>query len=630
MLRFMRSSVNSIFVKALLVLLIASFAVWGIGDVFKGRNADTSVAMVGDAPISQAVFKSELAREIQRVQQTINPNITRDQAIAMGVGDMLMGRLVNSAILNASAQDMRLMISEAAILNEIKNSKDFFNDAGVFDSRVFTQLLSNNGLSEDRYVAYLRQGMERDQMLSAISSGAIPPKPLTKALYTHQAEKRVLDVLRISYGKIKNVPKPTDADLSAYHEAHSQNFMAPEYRAITALVLSAADLAKTIDLSDEELQASYEDRADEFSIPENRVLKQILVKDEIAAARAAQLLDGGQSLADVAKEVGANTAMMTVGKMTQADASALSPAIGTAVFAASKDGHTAPLQSPLGWHVLVVEDIIAGTQKSFETVKDSLSADLKLNKALDLLFGLSNQLEDLLGGGMTLEEAANELGVDLVSTENVDAQGFGLNGKAVKLPFAQGLLKEAQSLQAGTESTLTETPDSDAFFVVRVDGVTPSAVRPLDTVKVKVVQGWTSQKRAELAAKIATTAQTRLQSGEALTAVAKDLGFDAFVTLPFTRNGQGLQKGALPVNVIKAVFGLNQGGVAEAAGTGAHTVARVNTIEAANGGASDPLYKSVVDQETQAMQNDLAKQMTEALQVRFPVRVNSKNLKDAY
>ncbi|MBL4693643.1 MAG: SurA N-terminal domain-containing protein [Magnetovibrio sp.] len=630
MLKLMRKSVNSIFVKALLVMLIASFAVWGIGDVFKAGRSDTSVAKVGNMPISAASFKSELAREVERVQRTINPNITRDQAIAMGIGDMLLSRMVNSAILNAGAQDMRLMVSKTAILNEIKNSKDFFNDAGVFDSRVFTQLLSNNGLSEDRYVQYLRQGMERDQMLSAITSGAIPPKLLTDALYTYEAEKRVLDVLRINYAQIKNVPKPTDAELSAYHESHTNNFMAPEYRSITALVLNAADLAKTIDLTDEDIQNAYDDSIDDYSKPEKRTLKQILVKDELVASRAAQLLDQGKTFADVAKDVGANPALMNIGTMSRDDVANLSADLATAAFSVSKGQHTAPVKSPLGWHVVVVEGLVKGTVTPLNKVKDTLKTKLQMAKALDALFGLSNQLEDLLGSGMTLEEASQDLGIGLDKAENIDAQGLGLDGKAVTFPFVADILKASLTLQAGDESTMSESEDNQSFFVVRVDAVTPSALRPLDTVKGTVAQAWTVSKRAEMAAELAKTAQTRLQSGEDLNAVAKDMGFASFITLPFTRTGQGLQQGAVPVNVIKSVFTLPQGGVAEAAGTGAHTVARVNTIHAATQGDADPIYKSVTAQTTRALQNDLVQQMTEALQVRFPVRVNQQNLKDVY
>jgi len=630
MLEFMRRSAHSFFVKALLGLLIVSFGVWGVGDVFNNRGGSTAVATVGDISIDAAQFKSELAREVQRVQQLVGPQITREQAIAMGVGDMLMKRMVTSAVISAGASDMRLFVTEAAILNEIKNSKTFFNDAGVFDRRIFTQLLSNNGLSEAGYVQYVRETMERSQFESPIRTGVVTPKALADALYTYGAEKRVLDVLRINHSQIKNVPQPSGSELATYHEANAANFMAPEYRALTAVILKADDIAKTITVSEDQVQAAYDERMSDFMTPETRTLKQILVSDEMDAGRAAQLLDDGKTVADVATEVGANPAMLSIGSMTHTDASALSTDLADAAFALAVGGHSAPVKSPLGWHVIVVEDIQAGTVKTLEDVKDILTKDTQMSQALSALFDLSNNLQDLLGSGMTFEEAASQLAITLVKVQAVDANGLTPENTKADMPYAADILKEAVKLQATGESSLIESSDNSAFFVVRVDSVIPPALRPLETIKDSVVQSWTAEKRTDMAATIATTAKTRLESGEDLMAVAKDLGFDGFVTSAFNRKGEGLKQGALPAQAITEAFSAAQGGVVQAPGTGAHTVARVQSIDTPTASETDPLYAEIKDQTLTGLQNDLAQQLNAALQTRFPVRINQTALQQVY
>ena len=47
MLQFLRNSVASIFTKALIGLIMVSFAVWGMGDVFGGGFFGNTVAEVG-------------------------------------------------------------------------------------------------------------------------------------------------------------------------------------------------------------------------------------------------------------------------------------------------------------------------------------------------------------------------------------------------------------------------------------------------------------------------------------------------------------------------------------------------------------------------------------------------------
>ena len=46
MLQFIRSKVTSIFIKVLFGILILSFAIWGIGDIFLGeQKAETAISI---------------------------------------------------------------------------------------------------------------------------------------------------------------------------------------------------------------------------------------------------------------------------------------------------------------------------------------------------------------------------------------------------------------------------------------------------------------------------------------------------------------------------------------------------------------------------------------------------------
>ena len=61
MLNVLRQKAGSWVVKVLLLLLVVSFAIWGIGDVFFGGGQNPTVAKVGGSEISA----SELADGVQ-------------------------------------------------------------------------------------------------------------------------------------------------------------------------------------------------------------------------------------------------------------------------------------------------------------------------------------------------------------------------------------------------------------------------------------------------------------------------------------------------------------------------------------------------------------------------------------
>lgn len=630
MLEFMRKSANSIFIKLLLGLLILSFAAWGIGDIFRGRAANTSVASVGKTDISVEQYRAEFARELQRMSQMFGQEISREQAQAMGVGNLLVSRLAQSALINEGAKSLGVYVSNQQILDEIHKTPEFFNEAGRFDRNIFINILSRSGFNENSYVARVRENIARQQFLSPIRDGALAPKGLVNALYSFAAEQRSAEVIRIDHASLLNVKTPSAEELAKFHMENAANFMAPEYRKLTAIVLEASTLAATITLSDAELQAAYDEREGEFLTPEKRTLRQVLVQDEATASKAKALLDGGKSMAEVAAEVGANPAMVDIGAFTTSDASNLSPDIATAVFALPKGGRTGALQSPLGWHVFEVVDIQPTVVKALADVKDELTQKAKLERALTALYELSNQVEDKLGSGMTFEEAATSVGLHAIHIDAMDAEGSGPDGKPIVAPYTADLAREVFKLTDGQDSQMTEVADGKAFVVVRLDAITPPALRPLDTVMMEVTQAWTNQQRSQMAADLAKVAKDRMAAGESAADVAASIGFSATTTQAFTRDGQGLQNNALPANLISELFTLPSGGVASAPGTGAHTVARLTNIIQATPNTNSAEYKVVADQAKGDLQGDLLAQMAMALQGVYDVTINQNAIADAF
>lgn len=630
MLEFMRKSANTIFIKAFLGLLILSFAAWGIGDIFRGRVASVGVATVGETDIPVEAYRAEFARELQRMSQIFGQEISREQGQAMGLGNLLVSRLVQSALVNQGANDLGLMVSDATVVSEIKRNPEFFNDAGRFDRNIYISMLSRGGFTEDRYVARVRENLTRQQYLSPIREGVLAPQGLVGALYAHAAEQRTAEVIRIAHADLLNVKMATQEELSQFHQDNAANFMAPEYRKITGVVLQAADIAKTIEVSEDDIQNAYSEREAEYLTPEKRTLRQILVQDEDTANKAKGMLDAGQSLDEVAKSVGANPAMVNIGTFTSADAANLSSDIATAVFGLQQGQYSKALKSPLGWHVFTVTGVTPTVVKPLADVRDELAQTVKIDRALNSLFDLSNQMEDLLGGGQTFEEAAASLGLSTTQIAAVDAQGFGPDGKPVQAPYLTDLVGEAFKLGDGQDSQMAEAEDGQAFFVVRVDGITAPALRPLDTIKQDVATAWDAQKRAQMAAVLATAAKDRLAAGEDAATVAQSMGFKATTTKAFTRDGNGLEQNTLPANVIESLFDLRTGEATSAEGTGAHTVARLASVTPATPDKGNAIYQAVSDQAINDMQNDLLTQLSVALEGTYGVSINQQAINEAY
>ena len=619
MLGAIRKRSGSILVKLLLGLLVVSFGAWGITDVFQGRATDTSVARVGDREITPDQLGGDYQRELARLQTAFGGNLNREQARAMGLGQMVLGRVVERTLFALGADRLGIAVSDDMVRQEIRETEAFHNQFKKFERLRFQEVLRSNGLSENGFVAMLREDLARSQLAGSVEAGAIAPKVLVDALFRYRQEKRIAETVLIADDTAADPGAPDESALIEFHKKNAARFTAPEFRALTVLGIDAKNLAKEVAVSEDALKEAYEERRDEFGSPERRTLQQMVLADGAAAQRAHTLLKEGRDFAEVAKEVaGLDAATLELGTLTREE---LLPEMAEAAFSVAEGEIVAPLESPVGWHVMRVSGIEAASQKTFAEARGKLAEELAHEKAIDSLFRLSNQMEDGLAGGATLEETASRLNLDLVKIDAIDASGRDEASQPVRLPFVgKELLNIAFSTDENAESPLTET-GSAAFFVARVDQVTPPALRPLESVREAVAEAWGAARRAEATKQAAADLLQRLEGGTELSKAAAEAGLTVTTTKPFSRSLRDGSHG-LPSGLVTALFDGRVGKAATARAAKGHYVARVKEVMAADPYADADGLAAHRKRLEETMRTDLVAQLAGALRERYPVTVN--------
>ena len=189
MLNALRKQAGSWVVKALLMLLVASFAIWGIGDVFYGSSQNPAVATVGESEISATELANAFNRSLRNLQERVGGQLSREQAIQLGVMQQALQDLIAQRLLDLRARDMGLAVTDAT-LRGLVTSDPMFQAAGSFDRARFEQLLMASGLNEDDYLASLRQDVMRSALSNGVAGAAVVPQTLVDAMYRHRNEQR--------------------------------------------------------------------------------------------------------------------------------------------------------------------------------------------------------------------------------------------------------------------------------------------------------------------------------------------------------------------------------------------------------------------------------------------------------
>ncbi len=622
MLTSLREKSGSWITKVFLGLLVASFAVWGVGDYVTG-GGDVTVAEVGNAEVSGIEFQNELRRSLVRMQQQFGQVIDAEQAAQLGLDEAALQQIVARLVVDQGTERLGLDVPDSVVADDIRSNPSFRNSFGQFDQFQFQQILAQNGWTEEIYVDLAKRDIARNQLVETIGTGAdAAPGLLVDELYKYRMERRFADYIVLPNERITEIPTPTDAELEAFHKDHANRFTAPEYRTISYATISPEDILDEIEISEADLRDEYDQRVDEYVQRETREVGQLVFAEEAEAEKAYEMLQSGIDFATVARDLLDEDADdLSLGRVTQAD---LPGDLGDAAFALSEGEASRPVQSDFGWHVLRVTGIQPGRTRSFEEVKDALREEVGLNRATDALFELSQSIEDELAGGSSLQETAAAVGLTVKRIEQVDSVGQPARGaQAPDLPPQPEFMPTAFSTEMNAELELIESDDG-SYFLLEVDEIIDPALRPLDEVRDAVIESWRADQRNKANAEAAEAIVARIEGGESLATIAVELGVPLVKSEPITRGNPTNTDTALPATLLSDLFELDANEAATAANPldGSHVVAVLTAVQGADPSADTELTASLKDQLANGIAADLLRQYQAALEQQIGVRID--------
>jgi peptidyl-prolyl cis-trans isomerase D len=525
--------------KRLMMLMLVLVIVPGLGFVgIQGfRNffdESANVASVNGHKIARAEFDSAMRQQLDQARQFLGAQFDAKALDTPARRRELLDNLIQQRVLADEAQREHLTASDDAVRRALLSDpviSSLRKPDGSIDIERYKQLLAMQGMTPEQYDERVRYGLSMQQIPESIEASAFTPKSLAEHVAQLAEAQRTVQALVLHASDYAAKVQPTDAQLTAYYDAHRADFATPATAAIDYLVLSPATLAASVSPSDADAKKYYDDNIAHYTTPREVRVSQILIAspksaspadDAKAKAKAdevlAQVKAHPDQFAQIAQKEsqdpgsaakGGDLGWSTSGVLTG------DKAFDAAAMALNKDEVSAVVHTSFGYHIIKATDVKPAATKPFADVKDAIIKDLKTQLATkaysDDADGFTSTVYEQ---AKSLKPAADKYKLTVQTATVTPKPNPALppdsplnNPKFLAAVFADDSVKNHNNTQAIDVGNNT-------LIAAHVNDFKSAATPPLASIKDAVKAKYVAEQAAELARKDGEAKLAELQKSK--------------------------------------------------------------------------------------------------------------------
>ncbi len=626
---------GKVLVALLFGFLIFSFAIWGIGDIFRGGGRADQVVNVGKTSVTTDELRSSFQQELQRLSRQVRKNVTPEQARAFGVDQQVLARLTSEATLDEATRLFNINIPDSLVAESILSAPEFQNTAGVFSRNIFDEILRNNGLNEAGFFTEQKRSLARVFLGDALT--AYTPISITslEAMHRYGAERRSIDYVVLNASHVGKVVEPSVEQLKAFFSQNIIRFKAPEYRAANALVLSPSRMQAQIEISDADLNTFYNAiKTERFGTPERRVIDQITFANVGEAQAAVEKIKAGMTFDQLAKERSLSPETLRLGTFSKAEM--FDKVVADAAFLLPNNVVSSAIEGRFGVAIIRIFEIIPEKIQPLKDVKDTLIQEMRLTRAREKVTELHDKIEDQRAAAKPLTEIVKSFDLKLTVLPAVSRTGQDKDQKSVEangentIADLEMLIPAIYRSDIGIDNEALATKDR-GYIWYDVTGIEKARERNFEEVQTQLTAQWREEDTAKRLKEIADKIVERLNADEQLASIAKEFKLEVKSATDLAR---GVDQSGLSRAVVTRAFTtqVKQAATVEDEGIN-KTLQRV--VFKVKESTTAPFIRStkeageLEERLKSAISEDLLAQYIQDRQKDFGVNVNQKALRNA-
>lgn len=389
-----RSSTDSTWMRAILVIIALVFLFWGVGSS-SSMQTTQAVARVNGKRITD----TELQRRM-RDQVNASGRSSMDEDQMRALNKQVLDALITDEVVLQEAYRAGLEVSDEEIQRYILEIDAFKDDQGRFSSEIYGRALKRLGYTKARFEEQTRAEMMRGKLREVVASGVVVTTAEIRELYMQNATQAELRFVRIQDSEIAR-----------------------------RVVVEDAEIDRLLAANADQVQAAYEqDKARLYNQPRRIGIHRILmrkgvegIEDSKVQARMEELrgrIAAGEDFEALARAWSEDLTAESGGNAGTVPEPAMEPRLASAAIAAGPGGLSPVVETDNAFVILRVDEITEARLIPLDEVKRDIARTiLARQKASSEAEALAARLlEDWKAQGQAPVEQLAALGLRLQDT----------------------------------------------------------------------------------------------------------------------------------------------------------------------------------------------------------------------
>ena len=615
MLDVLRKSVAGPFVKILIGVLILSFAVWGIQDIFGNYKRTVAIEM-GDYEITIDDFINEYNKQLSTVSSQLGKQISHREALSYGIDKLTIDNLLKKIILKAEIDKYKIATSETYVAREIVND-DMFKSDGKFNKARYEQLLSYAGYDEESFLQNEVNTNKQFQLFNVISSTNYVPDALLDMIHLYNNSTKKIEYTKLLRSEI-DVKTPSESELIEFYNKFNNGYKKSETRDFEALILNAELLAQKIKISPSQVKEYYEINKENFAQDEEREVYQFFFNDISSAQELYNASNKNPDIDILIEEFNFKKDDVYLGFLTQ-DA-IFDKKISDIAFGLERRTFSNPTEGEFGISVIYVDEITESKTPSLEEASDIIQEDLSYIEGQTQSDKLYYEIEELILDNKTINEISELYDLELLKLEKIDINGFDNDGIEVDIINNEDILQKIFESETDDFIEVIETNDN-TFVWINLKSINKPYIRSFKEVRSLVTSDMIEKRQNDREIALIEEIKTVINSNSEIPVSLQKYLTESTISNEFSRNNP-IKEFSTDFN--EKVLSANIGDIIIGKSSSDTLIAKVIEVNKPIN-INQPDIKIIKNLNTQ-MKNDLFEQYLSNLQGKYNVKVFQENI----